>query len=470
MDEKELDTAPENVTAENAEENAPEEKISEADADIVSEENVPDDESHEADDGYTPAHYAKPQDSTEGEIVIYENDEEKDEEQEEGEYSEDDEENDEFDEEEEERARRREELKRKKRRKKTHGRLIFALIMVTLVISVSVLGAVAVITVAKEILGLDRSDTEFSVEIPNDSGTEAIANLLTEEGIITNPTLFRVVSKVKGADGTYIAGVHKLKPNMTYGDVIEALQEEAINPREFVEITFPEGIRLIDAAAKLEEAGVCSASDFIRTFNSTTFGFDFEKQVKASAKKFYKMEGYFFPDTYQFYLEEDPKNVVKKVFKNYENKVTPNHYGRMNDIDMTLEEVMTLASIVQAEAAYSSDMKMVASVFLNRLNNPDTFPLLQSDPTTNYAEEVIAPNMEVYSQSICDAYDTYKGGGLPPGPICNPGIEAIEAVLYPRETDYFFFCSDLETGEFFYAETLEEHEANLIAAHLVAAE
>ena len=111
-------------------------------------------------------------------------------------------------------------------------------------------------------------------------------------------------------------------------------------------------------------------------------------------------------------------------------------------------------------------MKMVASVFHNRLNNPDEFPLLQSDPTTNYAEEVIEPNLEIPSQSMCDAYDTYVGGGLPPGAICNPGIEAIEAVLYPRDTDYFFFCSNLETGEFFYAETLAEHEANLVTAGL----
>lgn len=379
---------------------------------------------------------------------------------------EDEDEDDDYDME-EERLRLKEQRKKKKRRKKTHGRLIFALVMVTFVLSVAVFGAVGVISVAKELLGLDRADTQFDVEIPENSGTEAIANLLTDEGIITNPTLFRIVSKMKGADGTYIAGIHKLNPNMTYSDIIETLQEEALNPREFIDVTFPEGIRLIDAAAKLEEAGVCPADEFIRAFNSSSFGFDFEKDVAASTKKFYKMEGYFFPDTYQFYLDEDPKNVVKKVFRNFDYRVTPNEFGRMHDMGMSLEEVMTLASIVQAEASRTSDMKMVASVFHNRLNNPDEYPLLQSDPTSNYVKEVIEPNLEIYSQSICDAYDTYKGAGLPPGPICNPGMEAIEAVLYPRETPYYYFCSDLETGEFFFAETLEEHEANLVLANLV---
>lgn len=377
---------------------------------------------------------------------------------------------DEEDEEDEKEARRlelKEKRKKGKRRKKTHGRLIFALIMVTLVISVAVLGAVAAITITKEILGMGRSDTQFSVEIPQNSGTEAIADILQREGIIENPTLFRIVSKLKGADGTYIAGSHKLNPNMTYSDIIEALQEEAINPREFVNITFPEGIRLIDAASKLEENGVCSADEFIRVFNSTTFGFDFEKQVKASSKKFYKMEGYFFPDTYQFYLEEDPKNVAKKVCKNFEYKVTPDMYGRMEDLGLSLDETITLASIVQSEASDPYDMKIVASVFHNRLNNPDKFPLLQSDPTSNYAEEVIAENLEIYSQAMCDSYDTYVGGGLPPGAICNPGLDAINAVLYPRETNYYYFCSDLSTGEFFFAETLDEHEANLVKANLV---
>ena len=373
--------------------------------------------------------------------------------------------------EEDEKEARRLELKEKrkkgKRKKKTHGRLIFALIMVTLVISVAVLGAVAAITISKEILGMGRSDTQFSVDIPQNSGTEAIADILQREGIIENPTLFRIVSKPKGADGTYIAGSHKLNPNMTYSDIIEALQEEAINPREFVNITFPEGIRLIDAASKLEENGVCSADEFIRVFNSTTYGFDFEKQVKASSKKFYKMEGYFFPDTYQFYLEEDPKNVAKKVCKNFEYKVTPDMYGRMEDLGLSLDETITLASIVQSEASDAYDMKLVASVFHNRLNNPDKFPLLQSDPTSNYSEEVIAENLEIYSQAMCDAYDTYVGGGLPPGAICNPGLDAINAVLYPRETNYYYFCSDLSTGEFFFAETLEEHEANLVKANLV---
>lgn len=384
---------------------------------------------------------------------------------EEAEYEEADE--DEYDPE-EERERLREQRKKKKRKKKSHGRLVFGLVLTTLIISVSIFCAAAVITVAKEILGLDRGDTELAVEIPVNSSTEDIAEILYEEGVIGEPLTFRIISKIKGCDGMYVAGSHKLTQNMTYGDIMEELMAEAINDREFIDITFPEGIRLIDAAQKLEDAGVCSASDFIYSFNSSSFGFDFEQHVKTNPLKFYKMEGYFFPDTYRFYLDEDPKTVAKKVCKNFEYKITPDYYGRMNDLDMSLEEVITLASIVQAEASNTYDMKMVASVFYNRLNHPDEFPLLQSDPTTKYVNEVIKPNIEIKSQKMFDAYDTYTGAGLPPGPICNPGIDAIEAVLYPRESSYYFFCSDIDTGEFFFAETLAEHEENLVKANLVS--
>ena len=132
----------------------------------------------------------------------------------------------------------------------------------------------------------------------------------------------------------------------------------------------------------------------------------------------------------------------------------------------TLEETLTLASIVQAEAGDTANMKRVASVFYNRLNNSDDFPLLQSDPTSAYVRDVIIPNSDYVTDNMKTAYDTYKGAGLPPGPICNPGLDAIKAVLYPAETDYFYFCSNLETGEFYYAKTLEEHEANLVKAGL----
>ncbi len=357
--------------------------------------------------------------------------------------------------------------RRRKRMKKHGGGLIFGLILTMFIITVAVFLAVTIISYSKEFMGLDKSDIPVTVEIPEGAGAADIAEILYGEEIISEIGLFRIFSRIRGADGSYYAGEHVLMPKMSYGDIIDELTTPVEEARDSALVVFPEGITLLDAAMRLEEKGICTASEFIRVFNSENFGFDFEASVIRHPLKFYKMEGYLFPDTYEFYLDEDPRVVAKKICRNFEAKITPDIYGRMNDLGMELEEVLTLASIIQAEAAYKSDMRMVASVFLNRLENPDEYPLLQSDPTTKYVNEVIIPNLEINSEEMFEAYDTYKGAGLTPGPVCNPGIEAINAVLYPAETDYYYFCSNIDTGEFFFAETLGEHENNLVTAGLV---
>ena len=106
-------------------------------------------------------------------------------------------------------------------------------------------------------------------------------------------------------------------------------------------------------------------------------------------------------------------------------------------------------------------MKNISSVFHNRLNNPDKFPKLESDPTRIYAEDVIHVKADITDETIENAYNTYQSAGLPPGAICNPGLEAINATLYPDDTEYFYFCANVNTGKVYYATTLEEHEANL---------
>lgn len=427
----------ENVTEgtaaeENTEQPASEEKEEAAEEVSSSEENVPEEE-------------AEP--GTEAE------DENSDGDDEDEEYEEDE------DDYEEEPAPRR-----KKRRRRGHGRFIFGLVLTAFIIAAAILLAAFVLKYAKEFVGIGKSDIEIVVEIPMNSSTEDIANILYDEGIIDSTYLFRFYSRVKGSDGAFVAGPHTLSPDMSYEEMVEELMTGAVDERESVNVVFPEGITVYEAAQKLEEKGVCPADEFIRAFNTSDYGFDFEQLVKVSPLKFYKMEGYLFPDTYTFYLEEDARIVAKKFCRNFEAKITPDLYGRMDDLEMELEEVLTLASMVQAEASSVYDMKRVASVFLNRLNNPDEYPLLQSDPTRKYVEDIIQPNIEFPSKEMFKAYNTYEGAGLPPGPICNPGLDAINAVLYPADTDYYYFCADINTGEVFYAKTLEEHEANLVLA------
>ena len=160
---------------------------------------------------------------------------------------------------------------------------------------------------------------------------------------------------------------------------------------------------------------------------------------------------------------------VAAIYGNFDDKITRTMYKQMGEMNMTLDEVVTLASMVQKEAANVEDMYYVASVFLNRIRNSESFPKLESDVTILYVENEIKPYIEDGSlryKRYADAYNTYNCNGIPAGPVCNPGLDAIDAVLNAAETNYFFFCANEDTGEVFYAETKEQHEENLILAEL----
>lgn len=357
-------------------------------------------------------------------------------------------------------------VKKKRRKKKKKIKVGSGLVLTTFILCFSVVLSIFILTVMQDFFGINKGDDLIIVDIPKGSTVDEISELLVENELISYPKIFKAYSKLLGKEAEYIAGEHVIHYKAGYEGIINELTSNALDKRVYVDVMFQEGITLLQAAKKLEEAEVCNASDFIYTFNSIDLGYDFQKQIKASSLEFYKMEGFLFPDTYTFYVDEDVEIVCNKILQNFDKKLTKKHYDRMEELNMTLEQTITLASIIQGEAGEVNQMKKVASVFWNRLNDKATFPLLQSDPTRKYVRETIKPNIAIQSETMNNAYDTYIGVGLPPGAINNPGIDAIEAVLYPADTEYYFFCSNLETREFYYATTLEEHEANLKTAGL----
>ncbi|MDR0991749.1 MAG: endolytic transglycosylase MltG [Ruminococcus sp.] len=361
-----------------------------------------------------------------------------------------------------------EEPRRKRKRKSSAMHLVAALLFAAVIVSLSVLGAVMLLGVGREIMGLGRTDSEIVLDIPEDMTTDELADLLLSEGIIENKEYFLYFTRVRSLR-TLVSGFHEFRPNMTYGEIADELQATATDNEERIEIsvTFPEGIRLSDAAARLENAGVCSADEFISTFNSIDLGYSFEERTTNNIYEFYRMEGYCFPDTYNFYEDENVKSVVQKIFRNTENKLTPDILARADDLGLTQDELMTFASIVQLEVPSRTDMRRVASVFWNRQNDDSFYPKrFESCTTSPYIDEVIKVRADYADPNMLEAYDTYSIIGLPPGPICNPGLEAINAVLYPSETDYFYFCSNLDTKETFFAHTLDEQEENMVLAGL----
>ena len=226
-----------------------------------------------------------------------------------------------------------------------------------------------------------------------------------------------------------------------------------------VTVTFPEGFTVEQIAALLEEKGVCSAAEFIAVANDplSLEGYSFD--IQNPEERAFLLEGYVFPDTYEFYKNESGSAALRRFLKNTESKLDEAVASRSNELGYTVDEILTIASVIQEEAGNPAEMGKVSSVIHNRLNSR-SFPKLQCDVTTFYLRNSVKPyvDSERYNELV-DLYNTYNCDGLPAGPITNVGMDAINAALYPEETDYYYFITD-KSGNYIYAETWREHQRN----------
>lgn len=356
--------------------------------------------------------------------------------------------------------------KKKKKRRRMSNRLPGVFLLLTLIFGSSIILSLVIIGYGKDMLGIGKSEENHVIIIEEGSTVEQVSMQLWDEGVIKSPKAFQLFSRLRKSDFGYIPGEHFVRPNMAYETIITELTEiKAAERGESREVTFPEGMNIFDAANIIEEEGICSASDFLFYFNSGGYGLDFEQYVPTDyTLKFKKMEGYLFPDTYIFYQNSEPDQVCQKIYFNFDQKMTSERYDKMKQLNLTLDQLITFASIVQLEAGRTEDMEDIASVFWNRIENPDEFGTsgrLESDPTLNYANKVIRPNMEYFDKAIVDAYNTMITPGLPPGAICNPGTAAIDAVLAHKSTNFYFFNANINTKVTYFAENYDQHLENL---------
>lgn len=364
-----------------------------------------------------------------------------------------------------------------KSKKKVNSSIFSGIILTIIILTISTVIALTGITVGLEFLGIGKSTSTIKLNIEESYSIDDIADALYNKGIINSKFLFKLCVNIKNAEDKIVSGDIELQPSMNYNEKINALMTSR-QSFETVDITFPEGTTLYEAAKMLKEKGVISSvTDFVYDFNSLKLGYDYEDIIDSSSEKFFAMEGYFYPDTYQFYLDSDNETVIGTIRSVFDTKFTEEMKARAEELDYTIDEVITIASIVQLESATVDEMPTIASIFSNRLTDgpynrfDEYIARLQSDPTSNYYTQTItsaASELQNYTtaevNAFKDKYDTYEREGLPVGPICNPGIDAINAVLYPENTDYFYFCHDIKTKQGYYAKTLSEHEDNLVKA------
>ena len=321
--------------------------------------------------------------------------------------------------------------------------------------------AVMFLRVFNDVLAFITENRAVTITIDADDTVDDVAGKLKDAGLIKYDWLFSYVAKFEGSTGPYQEGEHTLNDNMNYMQLLSEIEVQPV-ARETVWVTFTEGMTVDQMADLLEENGVCDADDFREeVMSGADYGYDFEQEMSTSSDIYYPLEGYLFPDTYEFYTNETPANVITRMLQNFQNKIDTVQ-DQMAEMGLTQHQTITLASIIQSEASGDpANMAQVSSVYWNRLNDPENFPMLQSDPTRNYANSTILMTGQSSTyQRMAAAYDTYQCTGLPAGPICNPGMDAILAALSPETTAYYYFISDSD-GNFYFAETLEQHEANI---------
>lgn len=359
--------------------------------------------------------------------------------------------------------------KRRRGSKKRGATVLKNVIWIVCILAVSVGLAVMCLRAGADYLGISfEKGKDVHVEIPNGSSTEQIADKLKEAGVIKMPWLFKAYSKIKGYDVKYQNGLYTISTEAGYAQVADMLVSKGFEAK-VEKVTIPEGTGIRDyvhivngeektikgIATILEEKNVCSKEDFYEAL----------EQVKLTGilencddeKTYYTLEGYLFPDTYEFYAydstydsSECARMVVQKLIENTDAKITPSMYKRAEKMGYSINEILTMASIIQMEAGNNvSRMADVASVFYNRLASDD-FKTLGSSPTCYYGY--------AFGKRDDGRYDTYKAQGLPPGPLCSPGLDAINAALYPSETPYYYFITDSD-GNFYFHKTYEQQLA-----------
>ena len=281
------------------------------------------------------------------------------------------------------------------------------------------------------------------VDIPPGIAFSHVSHLLHQKGLLGPEWFFQVLGRVQQVDRKIIPGEYELHAGMRPTVLLAKLVKGEVYQHS---VTIPEGYNIVQIADILDQKGLADKEEILRLSRDRTFIASMD--VKAST-----LEGYLFPDTYRFARYTPPESIVRTFISRFHEMVTPEIYAQAKSMGMTLQEVLTLASVIEKETGLAKERALVSGVFHNRLRR--NIPL-QSDPTVIYALEYFDGNIRKADLSVNSPYNTYKVRGLPPGPIANPGLAAIQAALYPTPSDFVYFVSRND-GSHKFSATLAEH-------------
>lgn len=344
-------------------------------------------------------------------------------------------------------------------KKKQQNGCLRKILYFIVIFTVSLFFAIYAVKVSSDMFGLFQEDSAVEITVPKNATDEQIVTLLKENNIIEYEWAFNLYSKLKKSKNPNVAGVYVLNRKDDYGTIINTVKGAYLQ-REEITVVIPEGYTFEQICKELEKQGVCKASEMKAYADKIKSGYDFLDKMPDDDNIIYRFEGYMFPDTYTFYSDSPASSVYAKFLTNMEQKFDSKYQKKASEKGMSMHEVLTLASIIQKEAGEIDEMKKVSSVFNNRLNSRG-LRKLQSDVTVWYPYATRDDVEDI--NAFKGTYNTYDLEGLPPGPVCNPGLEAIDAALNPDSTNYYYFVTD-KNNVYYYAETFEQHKYNCSVA------
>lgn len=368
----------------------------------------------------------------------------------------------------------------RKRRRRGGAVAAGAALYVVIVIGVSVLLATVGWICAGDVLALNKSPMSAEVVLPPDYFTERevtvegedgkpdttktvyeadvgkVASLLKEKGFIEYQPVFKLFCTMTKAKTKMAPGTYQLNTDMDYRALISAMGSKSASKAE-ISVTIPEGFSVEQIFALLEEKGVATVADLNDMAANHDYKFEFLEGIPLGDPK--RLEGYLFPDTYRFYINENPLYAINKMLVNFSVMVTKEQREELAAEGKSLRDILTIASMIEKETD-GTDQAMIASVIYNRLNHPNagTNGYLQIDATLVYINGGNQPTEA--DKAIDSPYNTYLYAGLPAGPISNPGSAAIWAAMNPKESDYYYYALGTD-GLHHYSRTYNEHQAFL---------
>ena len=316
-------------------------------------------------------------------------------------------------------------------------RLAWVAVFLAIAVGLGILAAKYGWMWADDVLALTRPDEEVEIVINENDDLDDVTRTLKDAGAIEYEWLFKLYCKIRGSEDFYDPGIYTISKTCDYHALVNKLNAYA-GSRGTTTLMIREGANSFDIFELLEQNGVCAREKLEEAAASYAYDYDFLKDIPYGSAN--RLEGYLFPDTYEFYLKDEPQNVLGRLLRNFNARLDEDDLADIENSGFTMQEILTLASIVEAEAANDAERPIVASVMFNRLENWEN-PVLGMDSTVYYGAKLMGTT---FTTELDSPYNTYLYPGIPAGPICNPGLNSIRAVLHPEDTSYYYFATGVD--------------------------